>query len=127
MPVYDQQCPNCDKIFERICSVNEDKVPCPDCGTQAHRIISARGCFTANEDAAWIRSVLEVVDKDDKGVATQRFLKNPTRTNYKKWMKDTGLRHLEPGEKPTKPASFDLKRHTDKVMELRNKRTRIEI
>jgi len=126
MPVYDQECQKCGKIFERICSINEDKIPCPDCGSQAHRIISARGHFCANEDAEWIRSVREVIDSDNPLPAAQRFLKEPTRANYKRWMKAQGLRPLENNER-IKPEPFNEKRHFEKVMQAQRKKRRITI
>lgn len=56
----------------------------------------------ANEDAPWIRSVLEVVDKDSTKPHVVAFRENPTRTNYNLWMKGEGLRPLENGEKRRK-------------------------
>jgi hypothetical protein len=121
------KCEKCGNIYERICRIDQYKTPCPDCAGEAHRIISASGCFTANEDADWIRSVREVVDKDDDSPATQQFLKEPTRANLRLWMEHTGVRHLEPGEGPTKPPPFDEARHLEKVMEYRRNGSRIEL
>ena len=107
MPIFDYECQDCGKIEEKIIlDLDANEISC-DCGGRAHRIISCSktSIFTANEDAPWIRSVLDVVDKEATDKATVEFRKNPTRQNYKNWMKANGLRHLEPGEKamPDKP------------------------
>ena len=34
-----------------------------------------------NQDADWIKSVVDVVDKDDKSPHVQEFIRNPTRDN----------------------------------------------
>ena len=127
MPVYDFECEKCGNISEHIMSVNLSgyNVDCPKCSGMAHKIISASGAFCANEDAAWIRSVREVVDKEG-GVASQRFLRDPTRVNYKRWMKDTGIRPLESGES-RRPAPTDEKKLTREVMRMRQKRNKITI
>ncbi len=42
MPIYEYQCPQCQAIFEEWLSISEstDKAPCPQCKTEASRIIS---------------------------------------------------------------------------------------
>ena len=43
MPIYEFQCPKCNKVFEEWCAhITEDhhQEPCPDCGTISPRIIS---------------------------------------------------------------------------------------
>ena len=81
----------------------------------------------ANDDAEWIRSIRDVVDKDSKNPVTREFLQNPTRHNYKRWMKTEGVRHMEPGEKARNRKNFDLQRHTDRVMQKHQQRNRVEI
>jgi hypothetical protein len=62
---------------------------------------------TTNEDAAWIRTVTDVVDKTDKSCrVSQEFLKSPTRTNLKRFMDAKGLRHLE-NQHGGPPPAFD--------------------
>jgi putative FmdB family regulatory protein len=95
MPVYDFECQSCGNIDERIEPVDRTTVKCSVCGKRSKRIISAGGVFTANEDAPWIRSVLDVVDKDSKAPHVVAFRNNPTRQNYKAWMKGEGIRPLE--------------------------------
>jgi putative FmdB family regulatory protein len=126
MPLYDFECKSCNTTTEKITHWSENAVVCPKCHGIAFRIISIHGQNCTNEDAPWIRSVLEVVDKDSDKVHTKRFLAEPTRENYRAWMKAEKIRHLEPGEKSVR-ASLDLKRHTDKVMEMRRNRHRIEL
>jgi putative FmdB family regulatory protein len=102
MPLYDYECPVCGYRDERIESVETTKVVCLRCKNLANRIISSRSVNVANEDAPWIRSVLEVVDKDSTKPHVVAFRENPTRTNYNLWMKGEGLRPLENGEKRRK-------------------------
>ena len=130
MPLYVHECNKCGKRRETIMSIREhdgEEYDSCDCGGIWKSIITASGTFTANEDADWIRSVRDVVDKDDMGRASQEFLKEPTRANLKRWMKDKGVRHLEPGEGASRPQPFDEERHLDKVMEYRREKRRVKI
>lgn len=128
MPIYDYQCTvgGCGHTFEAIAGIEERTLPCPECGQEARRILKAGGVNVANEDAPWLRSVLEVVDKESNAPHVVEFLKNPTRSNYKAWMKGEGIRHLEPGEKSVKEG-LDPRRHAEKIMQLRQQRERIEL
>jgi putative FmdB family regulatory protein len=98
MPLYDYKCRNCEKVTERIKLVDEKIEDCPICGGVAVRIISTSGVNCANDDTEWVRSVREVVEKGSGKPHCEAFLKNPTRSNYKKWMKGEGIRHKENGE-----------------------------
>ncbi|MHC1791086.1 FmdB family zinc ribbon protein [Solidesulfovibrio sp.] len=41
MPLYEFQCPACDRVFEELRrSGDESEAPCPGCGTAAPRIVS---------------------------------------------------------------------------------------
>lgn len=126
MPVYDHLC-KCGKTFEAIMPMDRETAVCPECGEQAKRIISCSGQNCANEDAEWIRSVLEVVDKDSNAPHVKRFLKEPTRSNYKAWMRGEGIRPLEPGEERRRPSRIDDRMMTDKIMRMRQERRRLEI
>ena len=130
MPVYTWECPKCTKEFDIICSITDRNKPilCPMCGNPGHRIVSVGGGYTANEDAGWIKTVLEVVDKDSKMPHVTKFLKDPTRTNYKQWMKGEGLRCLEPGE-PARPVEDKgrMKRTVDFMARRRMERGKITI
>ena len=97
MPLYDFRCDACGLVFERFASYEDRENECPECGRSCERILSL-GKHTYREDAAWIESVLDVVDKEDSGLATKRFLEHPTRSNMSAWMKEKGLRHMADGE-----------------------------
>ena len=103
-PIYDFQCSNqdCNHVAERVVRLDTEAIECPVCGHEAAKVFSPMGACAFNQDAAWIRSVLEVVSKDSAKPHTREFLKNPTRENMKRWMKAEGIRHLENGEKPAK-------------------------
>ena len=128
MPIFDFKCENksCGLIFEGFVTSGVKTLKCPRCGSQARRIFTATTVNLANEDVPWIRSILEVVDKESDKPETIEFLRNPTRSNYKRWMKAEGLRHLEPGEKPQKP-KIDLDKIKERVFKKYRERTRIEI
>lgn len=106
MPIYDFECtnPDCKNVSEHVVNLGTSEVSCPACGSPAAKIFSPMGAGTFNEDAAWIRSVLEVVAKDSTKPYTQEFLRRPTRANMQRWMRAEGIRHVEDGEKP---ARFD--------------------
>ena len=129
MPLYDHQCADCGHIFESLAKMDDTgPLECPECGGKARRIISVSGTNCANEDAEWIRSVTEVVPKGEDATPIDReFVRNPTRTNYRRWMKARGLRHLEPGEKPGRPKRVSNEEVARKLWERRQKRNRIYI
>ena len=131
--LVDFLCPHCGNIFEKIVESNVKFTICPKCRDKvsgfikfAKRIITPSATYLGNQDADWIKSVREVVDKEG-GCHAQEFLKNPTRDNYKRWMKSEGLRPLDKGEGPTKPAPVDMQQLTDKTFDLHRNRTRIEV
>uniref|UniRef100_A0A6H1ZSS9 Putative regulatory protein FmdB zinc ribbon domain-containing protein n=1 Tax=viral metagenome TaxID=1070528 RepID=A0A6H1ZSS9_9ZZZZ len=130
MPIFDYQCKACGNIHETIRGVDISRITCPVCGKTARRIISINGPNTINDGAGWIKDVLEVVDKKGQEPETKEFLRNPTRSNYKAWMKARGLRHYEPGEENTRPEPVnkeDKRRRMKYVMENYQKRTAIEV
>ncbi len=107
MPLYSYEC-KCGLITDKMFKItNKPKsIKCP-CGKIAKSIINPS--FTPSYDAPWLTSVLEVVDKDPRKAHCQEFLKHPTRSNHKKWMKGEKLRPLEPGEGKAKDM-FDEKK-----------------
>ena len=125
MPLYDMQCLACGHQFEIIAHIDQ-VVNCPKCALECKRLISVHGANMFNQDAEWIRSVREVVDKEG-GPAAQEFLKHPTRDNLHAWMKAEGVRHMEPGERPRKPDPPNMDRIQNEVWEKHQKRNRIEI
>ncbi len=129
MLVHDYECKSCGNISEHYI-VNYDNIPdiipCPVCNNVAHKIFSK--AKTPITDAAWIRDVLEVVQKDSDKRHCQEFLHNPTRDNYKIWMKKEGVRHIEAGEKPGRPKPAPSQNViTEKLMKQRMRKRRIEI
>ena len=129
MPIYDRECYDCNHSWEVIEAVDAPQESlCPRCGGTARRIISASGPNCANQDSAWIRTVTDVVDKSATATAVDReFVRNPTRENYRMWMKSRGLRPLEPGEGPTKPKPPDMGRITRDIWRKDCERNRIEV
>jgi len=98
MPLYDFQCRDCKAIFERFAHQLERQTYCEECGgVDAYRIISV-GRSAYRQDAPWLESVLDVVDKTDKDPATQAFIAEPSRHNYQNWMKAKGLRPMSENE-----------------------------
>jgi putative FmdB family regulatory protein len=88
----DFECTKCGTVSEELCHGKQKKSTCPDCGKASKRIISFGKVYTGNQSAPWLPSVLEVVDKTNKAPHVQNFVKNPTRENYKAWMKGEGIR-----------------------------------
>jgi hypothetical protein len=85
-----------------------------------------------NQDAPWIRTVLEVVDKSNPAAHVQDFVKHPTRETYKAWMKKEKIRpmdYTEHGAPPTahKPPEIDTSQIHREVLERYKKRNRIEV
>jgi len=128
MPIFDFQCSKCEHTHEVIAGYDEKERSCPKCGGVAKRIISVNGAFTANDDAPWIRTVLEVVDKKSTAPHVLEFRKDPTRQNYQKWMKGEGLRHMEPGEETArKPEPPDMTRVDKEVWEKHRARNKLYV
>jgi putative FmdB family regulatory protein len=126
MPVYDYLCRKCGEINDEIRGYDEQYIKCPDCGRKSKRLIT--GTSRQNDDAAWVRSVVDVVDKKSKNPATREFIKTPTRANLKRHLQATGLRHVEPGEQLGRiTPDFDVKAHTDKLMKYRQQKNSIEL
>ena len=123
MPLYDYKCKECG-VFEKFGQISDESAKCK-CGKKAKRIISGGQKF--NDDAEWIRSIVEVTDKESDKPATREFLRNPNRTNLGRMMKAEGIRHMEPGEKPINRQEMDVRAHSDAIMKLRQERRAISI
>lgn len=124
LKLNDYECLVCGHVFETM-AYDDATVYCRKCGSYTKRLISVPGVNTANQDAEWIRSVREVVDKDG-GPHCREFLKNPTRENLHTWMKVEGVRHFEQGE-PIKPPPVDMERLTREVVMRDRERNRLEV
>ncbi|MHC4310894.1 MAG: FmdB family zinc ribbon protein [Planctomycetota bacterium] len=132
MPIYDFECGSCGAIHERYARIEEEVMPCEECASDAYRIISVSGHYCANEDAPWLKSVLEVVDKDPNKAHCQDFLKSPTRSNWKRWMAGEGLKpagdtHHGGPIQHQKPLPPDMGKVEKEVWKEHRKRNRIEI
>jgi len=130
MPLYDYECYNCENIEERIEKPDgPQEIICGKCSGTMRRIISTRTPFDNLIDSPWLASVLEVVDKNPKKAHCQAFLKNPTRKNYQNWMKNEGIRPIDPGEKylPKKTDTGKGSLFRQKMLERFQQRNRIEI
>jgi putative FmdB family regulatory protein len=126
MPLYYLKCKMCGREFEVICPIEDRNYQACECGSPVRVIPAVHGPNCSNDSASWLPSVLEVVAKDDPSPHVVNFLKNPTRTNYKAWMKGEGLRPLEPGEKSRKE-EIDVRRHTEHLMRRKQERGRIHV
>lgn len=43
MPIYDFKCGNCKKEFERLVKMNQEKTECPECKSEAEKVVSKPG------------------------------------------------------------------------------------
>ena len=130
MPIYDHKCED-GHYTEDVMGWDEKTTKCRKCGKPAHRVISMTGVNCVNEDAPWIRSVLEVVEKGTDRAHCNEFLKNPTRSNYKKWMAGEGIRPMENNEdnisvyEREREEKERERRTVDQLMKKRQERRRI--
>lgn len=138
LKLWDFECKNCESVFEDIVGDEEITTICKFCGAISDRIFTPSGMFTANQTSDWIKSVVDVVNKDDTAPHVQEFIKNPTRDNMNRWMKKEGLRHCEIGGSQHGEDYYDRKarqekedthvhRMTEAVMKMRREQGRIEI
>jgi putative FmdB family regulatory protein len=132
MPIYDFECGSCGAIVERYAKIEEEVLACEKCNSEAHRIISVSGHYCGNEDAPWLKSVVEVVDKDPNKAHCQEFIKNPTRRNWKAWMAGEGIKPApgnHHGGPPTasRPEPPDMSKANREGWEKHQKRMRIEV
>lgn len=96
MIIADFECLACGHIEEELCDRDKHAGECVKCGCVTKKIITqGRSNLQSEENALWLRSVLEVVDHSDRSASTQAFIHNPTRSNYKAWMKDKGIRPVD--------------------------------
>lgn len=101
MVIKDFQCQSCNFISEYYVGSDCSKVKCSKCGNNATWYPS----FSRfREDAVWLRSVLEVVDKESNKPHVRAFLQEPTRKNYHRWMKGEGIRPVDGDSDMKKPA-----------------------
>ena len=130
MPMYAWACKVCGLQFDsfwKMADKPKEEI-CPDCqGTATQQVTH---CAVLGEEAAWLESVKTVVDKDG-GEHCQRFLEDPSRANYKRWMAGEKIRPLEPGEpvgrhpKPSK--SQRIKELADGAMKKLHEARKVEV
>ena len=87
---------------------------------------------TANESPSWLKSVVDVCDKDSAKAHVREFVKNPTRRTYQNWMKGENIRpvdHTEHGGPPqrTRPPEPDLSKVREEIARKHYERRRVEV
>ena len=127
MPVFEYRCKSCNHAFESV-STFEDRspvLPCPRCGKDAKYIISVGKVDCSSECPSWLKESAQMADPDGGHHCTE-FIRNPTRENYHNWLRGSGLRPAEPGERPKKPVK-DTSRLRKQMRESHRKRMTIEL
>lgn len=126
MILYSYECRKCGNITDQYFNMNDTHpdLQCGKCGGVSRQVIGIPGPNLASESSPWIRTVLEIVDKEG-GQHCQEFLKDPTRTNYERWKKFEGVRHMEAGEKPGRPEHKEIT--TEMLMKQKRKREAITL
>lgn len=131
MPLYDWKCIACEQVDEVFFKMDEkpQAIECEVCGGTMLQVVAIGAVM--GDEAAWLQSVTEVVDRDG-GQHCQEFIKDPTRSNYEKWMKKEGIRPLEPGEggvnrKTAAQKAADRKERREEVFKKHHKRKAITL
>ena len=131
MPIYDNECGKCGKVFEVIAGYEDEQRVCPECGGVSKRIIAAGGVNCANQDTSWLRSVVAITDPESTVPHVKEFRENPTRKNWRAWMKGEGIRPLENGENhvPYEKRTADDRGEirTREMFERHRARTRLQV
>lgn len=131
MILSDFECLECGEIFEQLCNSDDQTGVCLTCGAEAKRIITLGMVYLGNQDATWIKSVLDVVDKDSTKPHVKAFRENPNRENYKAWMKGEGIRpadHTDHGAPPVvRKPHVDRSRINEEVFRRFRERSRLEV
>jgi len=129
--LVDFKCRDCGKIEEVLVDSSKWIDFCL-CGGVCDRIISFGKVYTGNVDCDWVKTVVEVADKENPAPHVQEFVKNPNRRTYKNWMKGEGLRPMDSnvrGAPPAyqKPQGPDPAKLRKELVEKHVARRRIEI
>ena len=132
MPIYDVQCNSCRFTEEVYAPPNQEDFTCSRCGKDARKIITLGRNHAFEDNPVWIQSVLDVVEKDSGKPHCERFLKEPTRANYKTWMKGEGIRPMEREHgafrtEIPEPVEPDMKPIIKDLIQKKKKRERIEV
>lgn len=131
MILADFTCPS-HHTTEHLVHFKQKKLPCPVCGKKAKRIITSGRVNMVNESPAWLKSVLDVVDKDSGKAHVREFVQNPTRKTYQAWMKGEGIRPLDHTEHGGPPVYHprpepDMTRVREEVTRRHFERKRVEV
>ncbi|MYL84872.1 zinc ribbon domain-containing protein [Desulfovibrio aerotolerans] len=95
MPLYDFTCRVCGRTFEAMAAMDGGEEICV-CGGSARRLVSVGRGYRADGD--WLASVAAVAEKDSDKPHVRAFLAEPSRANYRRWIRGEGIRPLEDGE-----------------------------
>ena len=131
MILADFECPKCKAVTEHYVDAQQKAVKC-QCGGKAKKIISLPGVYVNSENPVWIKSVLDVVDKEDRRPHVQEFIKHPTRENYKRWMKEEKIKPIDwtvHGAPPTYQRALepDVDKIADNLYRRLRERQRLEL
>lgn len=125
MPLYDYECSECNCLLEFIKDADDSLPESCGCGGEMSRIVSFGSHF--REEAPWIKTVLDVVNKGSDKAHVKEFLAHPSRSNYKRWMKEEGIRPYEPGEKPAGRNEQEFfNRQSERLMRKHYERKQVE-
>lgn len=107
MPLYDFECRVCGRTYEALAAMDRSEGLCA-CGGSARRLVGVGAAYRA--DADWIESVTAVVEKDSPKPHVRAFLAEPSRANYRKWLRGEGLRPQDDGESRPAPVRDEAAR-----------------
>ncbi len=127
MPLYIFSCPICGLEDERIVDYDTKIMPCEFCQGESYQQFSFGQSFEVRDDAPWIRSVLEVVDKESHDVVDRQFIDTPDRRNYQRWMKHHKLVPFENERDFPKRQPENIEAMTHELLKMKAARERIEI
>ena len=95
MPLYDFTCRVCGRTFEVLAALDGDEEICA-CGGSARRLVSVGRGYRADGD--WLASVAAVAEKDSDKPHVRAFVAEPSRANYRRFLRGEGIRPQESGE-----------------------------
>jgi len=106
----------CGRVYEELTTPETEAIGCVVCGREAKKIFSV-GHGHYREDAPWIETVREIVDKESTKAHVREFLASPTRENWRKWKAGEGLREYCEGERAIVRERQDTKKIADRLMQ----------
>ena len=128
MPIYPFRCGDCGAYKEEIYAIADrpEFIPC-HCGGRMKRQIGVSSADCFSECPKWIASVGDVANPNG-GAAEREFVRNRTRENYNRFLKETGRRHVEAGETLGKTGQpVDVGKITREVYERQRERNKIHL